>query len=74
MHETSIDWLFGVATGKHWNNMTDEQKKGVLAQAKFGHKQEIVNSWVNGYRRREEKLEINTADNYYKETFYQPIK
>jgi hypothetical protein len=73
--KSSVEWLndelaslnFDYLTGQIGNKEYNERHKQILEQAKAIHKEEIVESWSNGYD--EEDRATSNPFKYYNETF-----
>jgi hypothetical protein len=71
MAQTSVEWLVEQINGKSLNNVTIDIPKDLIDQAKEMHKRETKTAFNEGNLSAYNSNKIQSAENYYNETFNQ---
>ena len=68
MKQTSVEWLMNEL--RNHLEMRHNHIEEILEEAKEMHKQEIINTWYNGYINQSPMIdEENCGEQFYQETF-----
>jgi hypothetical protein len=62
---TSVEWLEYKTQNSKWLDLTLNERKEIIQQAKEMHKVEIIDAWIA----TDNELQRMAAEQYYNETF-----
>ena len=62
---TSVEWLEYKTQNSKWLDLTLNERKEIIQQAKEMHKVEIIDAWIA----TDNELQRMAAEKYYNETF-----
>jgi hypothetical protein len=67
--QTAVEWL-EECFESHWNYTQHARWDGLIHQAKQMEKEQIIQSWHNGYNNQSPMIdEENCGNTYYKQTY-----